>query len=160
MKKKISIGVIVIALIVGVYFLFAPSPVDQQRARESAEVKQAVDLTRQQPATAPEVAKPEEQSAKVEQMRAEYAVLEKQREALQKQLDDLRSRLFNVKLPVKQANELNDQMMTAYLLLRNPPMLGAFSNVQDIRHEIDRVKAAQDDMVEVGKKIDEIKNSK
>jgi hypothetical protein len=51
-------------------------------------------------------------------------------------------------------------MMTAYLLLRNPPMLGAFHNVEDIGHEIDKVKAAQNDMVEVARKVEELKNSK
>jgi membrane-associated HD superfamily phosphohydrolase len=154
MKKKISIGVVVIALIVGIYLMFAPSPVNQQRARESQEVKQAVDMTREQPDAAK---KQEEQEARRKQMQEEYAVLEKERAALQKQLDDVRASLFDVKLPAKQAKELNEEMMTAYLLLRNPPMLGAFHNVEDIGHEIDKVKAAQNDMVGVAKKVEEIK---
>jgi hypothetical protein len=157
MKKKISIGVIVIAIIIGIYFLFAPSPVDRQRARESAEVKQAVELTGQQPEAGTQEEKQKEHEARVKLMREEYAVLEQEREALQKQLDDIRASLFDVKLPAKKAKELNDQMMTAYLLVRNPPMLGAFNNVQDISHEIDKVKAAQNDMVEVARKVEELK---
>ena len=154
MKKKISIGIIVIAIIIAVYFLFAPSPVDNQRSRKSSEVKQTLELTKPRAETDTEQQKAEAQKARLQRMQAEYAILEQERKKLQNQINDIRSRLFDLNLPAAQANDLNQKMIRAYLLLQNPPMLGAFKDVAGIDDEIDKVKNAQQNMVIVGKKID------
>lgn len=164
MKKKISLGIIVVAVLVAVYFMFAPSPVNEQRLRESAEVKAPAAPAQAAPATTEEQAPVENDEAALQarmtQMRTEYAMLEKERDALQKQLDDLRADLFEVKLPAQQAKDVNQQLMSAYLLLQNPPMLGAFSSVTDIDHEIDKVKAAQQNLAQVSKAVAAGKGSK
>lgn len=162
MKKKISIGIIVIAVIVAVYFLFAPSPVDEQRMREKSQVKQTLDMTAPDKAEesgaapAPESANPD--ADRVARMREQYDILVQARRDLQQQINDIKARLFDVKLPAPEADKLNKEMMSAYVLLRNPPMLGAFSDVEDIRDELARVRAAQEDMKAVQERIAEVKN--
>jgi len=165
MKKKISIAIIIIAVIVAAYFLFVPSPVDQQRVRESAEVKQTLEQTK--PETSPPPGGTAATTARAglnaadqaQRMHDTYQVLQQERSKLSDQLSNLRAQLFDLKLPAKQAEEYNKKMMKAYMLINNPPMLGAFNNVNDIHDEIDRVKAAQEDLDEVGKGIAAAKGS-
>jgi biopolymer transport protein ExbB/TolQ len=155
MKKKISIGIIVIAIIIAIYFLFAPTPVDKQRSRKTSEVKQTLELTKSKEEANAEQKKAEEEKARLQRMKAEYAVLQQERQKLQGQINDIRSRLFDLKLPAKQANDLNQKMKRAYILLQNPPMLGAFNDVEGIDDEIGKVKNAQQNMTEVSKQIAE-----
>ncbi len=72
----------------------------------------------------------------------------------------LRARMYNVELPVKQAEEVNDELMKSFMLITNPPMLGAFHEVSDIREEIDKVERAQRELDEIGEIIDEARASK
>jgi len=161
MKKKISIGIIIIAVIVAVYFLFAPSPVDEQRTREKSEVKQTLELTapgQTGEADTAQGAGGDQDADRVARMRAEYDVLVEERRKLQNQINEVRARLFDVKLPAQEAEKLNKEMMRAYVLLRNPPMLGAFRDVNGIDDELAKVRAAQEDVTEVGKRVEEVKD--
>jgi|GEM_PF-4601535 len=166
MKKKISIAIIIIAVIVAVYFLFAPSPVDQQRVRESAEVKQTLKQTETETST-PKSGEAEATAKaglsamdKAKRMHDAYQILKNERSKLSDQLSNLRAELFDLKLPAQQAQEYNKKMMKAYTLINNPPMLGAFQNVNDIQDEIAKVKGAREDLVEVGKGIAAAKSGK
>lgn len=162
MKKKISIAAIVIAVILGIYFVFAPRQVGDNGVAPP-DIDEALQET-EQSAGQPDESTPDEvqpagveADERVQRMREEYAVLEEKREALSNRLDDLRARLYNVELPAGQAREVNDELKKAFMLITNPPMLGAFHEVSDIHSEIDKVERAQRKLNEIGNIIDEVK---
>ena len=74
-------------------------------------------------------------------MRAEYAELEQARDTVRRQLGNLRSRVWKLQLPPDQARVITEQMQRGYAVLKNPPLLGAFSSVGDISKETTRIKA-------------------
>ncbi len=82
-----------------------------------------------------------------------YAELDASRKALQKQLNDLKAFLWGRELPAEQAHHINRDMMSAQFLLRNPPLLGAFSNAAGVHAEKDRVDAARVRMQGIGSEL-------
>lgn len=72
-------------------------------------------------------------------MRAEYDKLEQARDALRQQLGKVRTRLWGVRVPPARAREIQEQMFRGHSLLKNPPLLGAFSSVAEIAGEIRKV---------------------
>lgn len=164
MKKKISIAAIVIAIILGIYFVFAPREVGDNDVAPPG-IDEALQETEPSAGQSDEPAQNEVEPTgvdvdeRVQRMREEYAVLEKKREALSNRLDDLRARMYNVELPADQAEEVNDELKKAFMLITNPPMLGAFHEVSDIHSEIDKVERAQRKLAEIRNIIDEVKGS-
>ncbi len=73
-------------------------------------------------------------------MRAEYAELELARDAVRRRLGKLKSRVWKLQVSPDQARTIREQMQQGYAALKNPPMLGAFSSVGDIRKDLARVK--------------------
>ena len=161
MKKKISIAVVVIAVIVGIYFVFAPTPVGRNSTPSPDEIQKNLRQTGPGEADMEEAEATEptgvEMESRVERMRAEYALLEEAREGLRDRINELKARLYGVKLPAERANELNHDMMEAFVLLKNPPMLGAFRDVDGIREEIGKIEQANKRLGKVDSAIDEIK---
>lgn len=74
-------------------------------------------------------------------LRAEYAELEQARAALRQQLGRLKARLWKARLPAAQARALTKQMRAGHALLKNPPLLGAFRNVEAMRRETAKVNS-------------------
>ena len=72
-------------------------------------------------------------------MRAEYDRLEQARDAVRKQLGILNSRLWKLRLPPDRAREIQEQMQQGHALLKNPPLLGAFSGTDEIAGETGKV---------------------
>lgn len=164
MKKKISIAVVIIAVIVGIYFVFAPTPVGRNSTPSPDEVQKSLDQTGPGAGSGKEMESVEETTPtgvamedRVERMRAEYALLEEARGDLRDHINDIKARLYGVELPAGQARDLNHDLMEAFVLLKNPPMLGAFRDVDGIREEIARIERANKRLDEVDQTIDEIK---
>lgn len=74
-------------------------------------------------------------------LRAEYAELEQARGALRRQLGKLKARLWKARLPAAQARALTKQMRAGHALLKDPPLLGAFRNVEAVRRETAKVNS-------------------
>ena len=83
------------------------------------------------------------------QMAAEYKVLEKARRDLKQQLARLKHEVWGLKFPSNQAKEMNEIMLNALKLTKNPDLLGAFSDVQGIKDEIDKITFANKALEEV-----------
>lgn len=75
-------------------------------------------------------------------MQVAYADLEKDRLLLNRQLGALNAKLWGRRLPAAQARSIQDAMMSAKSLLTNPPLLGAFPDVEKIQHERERLRAS------------------
>ena len=74
-----------------------------------------------------------------EAMRAGYEELEQARDGVRKQLARLKSRLWKLRVPPDRARAIQEQLAQGQALLRNPPLLGAFSDPDGIAREIDKV---------------------
>jgi hypothetical protein len=75
-------------------------------------------------------------------MQVAYGDLEKDRLLLNRQLGALNAKLWGRRLPAAHAQSVQSDMMAAKSLLTTPPLLGAFSDVEGIQHERERVQAS------------------
>ena len=73
-------------------------------------------------------------------MHAEYKVLEKERRGLKQRLARLKHYIWGLKFEKDKAKQMNEVLLNAHKLIKNPDMLGAFSNVKNIRDEIIKIK--------------------
>lgn len=131
---------LVVVLAAGLFWLnFAPE--EPGKAKKNALA----------PAPAPAVAPPRpapsaealaREEKRLAALRAEYAELEQARAALRRQLGKLKARLWRARLPAAQAQALTRQMRAGHALLKNPPLLGAFRNVEAMRRETAKVNSA------------------
>ena len=106
------------------------------------------------PAPAPARAAPSAEALAWEEkrlaaLRAEYAELEQARGALRQQLGKLKARLWKARLPAAQARALTKQMRAGHALLKEPPLLGAFRNVEAMRRETAKVNSVADKLREL-----------
>lgn len=79
-----------------------------------------------------------------EAMRSEYDRLEQARDGVRKQLGILKSRLWKLRVPPDRSRAIQEQMRQGYALLKNPPLLGAFSSADEIAREIEKVNGVND----------------
>lgn len=77
-------------------------------------------------------------------MRAAYAELEQARDTVRLQLGRLKSRTWKLQVSPDQARAITEQMQRGYAILKNPPMLGAFSSAGEIRRELAKVTGMAD----------------
>ena len=73
-------------------------------------------------------------------MLAEYKVLEKERRALKQRLARLKHYMWGLKFEKDKAKQMSEVLLNAHKLIKNPDMLGAFSDVKNIRDEIIKIK--------------------
>lgn len=79
-------------------------------------------------------------------MRAEYAKLEQARNDVRKQLGRIKSVIWKLRVPPEQARAIEKRMYQGHILLKNPPLLGAFSSVDEIGREISKVDRVYGDL--------------
>ena len=73
-------------------------------------------------------------------MTSEYKVLEKERGVLKQRLARLKHHMWGLKFEKNKAKEMSEILLNAHRLIKNPDMLGAFSDVESIRDETMKVK--------------------
>jgi Pyruvate/2-oxoacid:ferredoxin oxidoreductase gamma subunit len=96
-------------------------------------------------------------------MRAAYEVLEEARTKLKRHIAKLKHEMWGLKFTKEKAKKISTTVMGANKLLKNPHMLGAFSNVEQIQNEIAKVNFAEKSLEEIDEiikaKIEENANS-
>ena len=80
-------------------------------------------------------------------MRTEYEKLEQARNDVRKQLGRLKAGIWKLRVPPEQARAIEKRMYQGHILLKNPPLLGAFSSVDDIGRELEKVNTVYADLV-------------
>ena len=91
-----------------------------------------------------------------EAMRAEYDKLEQARDAVRKRLGKLKSRLWKLRVEPERARAIQEQLHQGYALLKNPPLLGAFSSVDEIAGEIEKVNGVNDRLEALEADVEEL----
>lgn len=150
MKTKLSIGLLAIVVLAGLYFAFVPrqSAGPNQTQMAKAEAARAAAAARAAQAAAEKRA-----AEKQKQIEAAYAELKKDRDRLNRQLGLVRTDVWGLKLPRQQADSIEDKLLNGYKLLKHPPLLGAFSNVEQISEERAKVQGALDDMAQIEQEL-------
>ena len=88
-------------------------------------------------------------------MRAEYDRLEQARAAVRKQLGRLNSRLWKLRVEAEQSRAIQEQMQQGHALLKNPPLLGAFSSPGEITREIEKVREVNERLKSLETEVEE-----
>jgi Pyruvate/2-oxoacid:ferredoxin oxidoreductase gamma subunit len=86
---------------------------------------------------------------KTKLMTAEYEILEQERKKLKRHLAQLKHEMWGLKFTPEKAKKISTSVMSASRLLNNPPMLGAFLSVGQIKDEIVKVNFAEKSLEEV-----------
>ena len=92
-----------------------------------------------------------EQDLKLEKMQVSYAELKEARKTTSMRLSRLSSRLRRSEFPSEQAKTISQDMRSANYRLKNPKLLGAFSDVDEIDSELEQLSI-------ITIKLDKIKN--
>ena len=79
-------------------------------------------------------------------MRAEYEKLAQARNDVRKQLGRLKTGIWKLRVPSGQARVIEKRMYQGHILLKNPPLLGAFSSVDEINRELEKVNTVLADL--------------
>jgi hypothetical protein len=133
---KYILAIVLVLFIATVFFIVRPRPNYVAGKAESVpaatapfEEKSAQELERQAEANRRRAA-----------MQAEFDQLARARRDLNQKLDKLKVVLWDVKLPKAENDAITETMKNSYAMLKNKRLLGAYSSIDEISTEVDRVK--------------------
>ena len=101
-----------------------------------------------------------EQNFKRQQMGDRFADLKEIRKKIRMRLSRLSSRLRRSEFPPKEAKTISQDMRRASYLLKNPKLLGAFSDLREIEDEIEQLSEINIKLDAVKKSLDEKRKNK
>ena len=93
-----------------------------------------------------------------EVMKSEYKIIEKERRALKQRLARLKHYIWGLKFKKNTANEINEVLINAHKLIKNPGLLGSFSDIENIRDEIMKLRFANKALDQVSDIINKKRN--
>ena len=139
---KYALGLVFIALICFCFILFWPANeadtvninIENRNIFSDGEPKQSISSTPNLTAN--------NDDERNEIMTSEYEVLKKERGALKQRLARLKHHMWGLKFEKNKAKEMSEILLNAHRLIKNPNMLGAFSDAESIRDETMKVKFA------------------
>jgi len=145
----IRILMLLASVVVVVALAFLTLPEDPGRMDDTETVSSELEIDRQAAVEEEDPVDPELER-RLQAMKEVYAKLERERRDLRTRLRDVSYYLNRAEdLPLGQRREMRDDIASAGRRLINPPQLGAFSGVEDIRAELKRIvdiNARLDDM--------------
>lgn len=137
--KRLALLLLVIVVAVVLAFMSLPEDPGQVTKPDTAKTAQKSEAEAKE--TAEKAAVEAERDKRLEAMKAEYAKLEKARRNLRQRLQAVSYYLGQAEtLPKDRAQSMRDEIGTAHRILINPPLLGAFSGVDDIKQELAKIE--------------------
>jgi ABC-type multidrug transport system fused ATPase/permease subunit len=120
-----------------VFFITQPQP-DFKAGKQTAESKAT------ESETLTETTQPEPEveaiTQKRQEMEVEFEKLKKARRTLELRLARLKAILWGKEIPKEERDAINEEMKNGHQLLKNKKLMGAYSDVAAIRHELTRVE--------------------
>jgi len=152
---RYAIVIAVIVIVAGGYLLVADNGPEQNETTGSVAVL-PIQKENTQVLSDVEDIRPAEQQVEItdedrlyEEKQATYEKLEKARRDLDRRLARMKMSLWNVKLPKEEADSIKKQLMSAYKLINNPKLMGAYRNLDEISHELTQVEYAKEKVEEL-----------
>ena len=145
---------IVLCLVVAAGFIYFASLEKDKREVQSIEEESGIaeavksDVQKQDAGTS-------EQDLKLETMLGRFAELKEDRKKMKMRLSRLSSRLRRSEFPPDQAKTISQDMRLANYLLKDPKLLGAFSDSKEIEHEIEKLSDINVKLDAIKKLLDE-----
>ena len=93
-----------------------------------------------------------------EAMKSEYKIIEKERRALKQRLARLKHNMWGLKFEKNVAKEMSEVLLNAHKLIKNPGLLGSFSDIESIRGEIMKLRFANKALDQVSDIINKKRN--
>ena len=161
---KAMVGLVILLLVVFTLVLFWPSEQESEMMLSSneagSEIENDVLVSNPQNEVLPLDENLPGDELRTQLMKAEYDKLAKARTNLKRRLGRLKHELWGLKFSAVEAKEINGIMMGAHKLIKNPSMLGAFSNVDGIENEFAKVMFADRSLDTVSTLIEEYSSEK
>ncbi len=156
---KAMVGLVITILVIFTINLFWPfNSTDVSNRSLNKDVKSASvnsNLAELENIASPSQLNAPSDDEKVKLMTAKFEVLEQERKNLKRRLSRLKHEMWGLKFSPEKAKKMNEIMMTAHKLIKNPNMLGAFSSVEGIEDEIAKIQFANKSIDQVSTMIEE-----
>ncbi len=94
-----------------------------------------------------------------ELMKIEYEILEKQRRVLKQRLARLKHSMWGLEFEKEKAKYISEILINAHKFIKNPDMLGAFSDISEIKDETLKIKFANKSLDQVSELIKQKNNN-
>jgi hypothetical protein len=164
MKISLVIAALLISVAAVFYFVLMPDSKrgrapEQQVVQSSEIVKEVVasgiESTQDTNALDEEV----NHESRRKEMQTAFTILEQSRKQLKSHANLVKSKIWGLELPSEQAKLVSKKLRRVFAYLKNPPMLGAYFEVGEIRNEVKKVDAMQEDLSEVEELVAALQNN-
>ncbi|MFT5133919.1 MAG: hypothetical protein ACI9SC_002392 [Gammaproteobacteria bacterium] len=154
MKRSLIIATVLVFLFVAIYaILILDKNAEKKKKIEGNQFNQSSDEVSNKDLKSSDDALAQTKAARDEfrkvQMTAEYEKLVQGRNKLKSRANFLKSKIWGQKLPSEQAMLINKRMLQAYDYLKNPPNLGAYFELGEIKNEFKKVELMQQGFEEI-----------
>jgi Tfp pilus assembly protein PilO len=155
--RKVFIVMFLLIIAVGLYYYFAIFSNNDQK--QPLELEKATVEVFDQTESQNQI-KENDLDMKLQKMEARYADLKELRKKMKMRLSRLSSRLRRSEFPPEQARTISQDMRRASYLLKNPKLLGAFSDIKEIEDEIEQLSDISVKLDEIKRLLDEKRKNK
>ncbi len=148
---RYTLGLVFIALLFFCFILFWPEDENNTDSLEKQNVSS--EMPQDKISASDSIDKSDEN--RHEAMNSEYKILEKERRVLKQRLARIKHNMWGLKFEKNTAKEMSEILLNAYKLIKNPGMLGSFSDIESIKDEIMKLKFANKSLNQVSEIINQ-----
>tara|TARA_B100000959_G_C14888415_1_gene585600 strand:+ start:97 stop:561 length:465 start_codon:yes stop_codon:yes gene_type:complete len=135
---RYALGLVLVALLFFFFILFWPTK--ENNINRSKEQNFSSEISEDEILLSEAINKNDED--RYEAMKSEYKTIEKERRVLKQRLARLKHNMWGLKFKKNTAKEMSEVLLNAHKLIKNPGLLGSFSDIESIRDEIMKLRFA------------------
>ena len=151
---RYSLGLVLAALLFFFFILFWPTK--ENNIISSKEQNFSSEISEDGILVSEPINKSDED--RYEAMKSEYKTIEKERKALNQRLAGLKHYMWGLKFEKNAAKEMSEVLLNAHKLIKNPGLLGSFSDIESIKDEIMKLRFANKALDKVSDIINQKRN--
>ena len=151
---RYSLGLVLAALLFFFFILFWPTK--ENNIISSKEQNFSSEISEDEILASEPINKSDEDRYEV--MKSEYKIVEKERRVLKQRLARLKHNMWGLKFEKNVAKEMSEVLLNAHKLIKNPGLLGSFSDIDNIRDEIMKLRFANKALDQVSDIINKKRN--
>ena len=151
---RYALGLVLAALLFFFFILFWPTR--ENNIDSSKEQNFSSEISEDEILASEPINKSDEDRYEV--MKSEYKIVEKERRVLKQRLARLKHNMWGLKFEKNVAKEMSEVLLNAHKLIKNPGLLGSFSDIENIRDEIMKLRFANKALDQVSDIINKKRN--